>query len=797
MTQMRSFRHVNASSLSEASDLLAAGPAQAKPLAGGTDLLGTLKDEVHPDYPRLVVNLKAIPGLNEIREDGRGLRVGALATLYEVERHPVVREKFPALAEAARSVAAPQLRAMGTVAGNICQEPRCWYYRHPDNLFHCLRKGGTQCNAFTGDNRFHSIFGSATVGLRPCTAACPGEVAIPEYMAALRAGDLDGAASMLFQHNPFPAVTGRVCPHFCQGDCNRGLFDEPVSVRAVERHLGDHILENAGRFMSAPAVGSGARCAVVGSGPAGLSAALYLVQAGHQVTVFERDAEPGGMLRYAIPGYRLPVDVVRRVVAALRAAGVEFRTNVEVGSSPSLADLRRDFACVFLGPGAWGTPRLGLEQEELLESGLDLLVRLRKGQRPEVGRRVVVVGGGNVAVDVAVAVRRLGAAEVTMVCLETRDEMPALSWEVVQAEEEGVRVLTSWGPSRVVTGPGGALSGLEFVRCLSVFDESCRFSPVFDETTRQTLQADEVFLAIGQRVDVGALPGDALALESGRIVADAVTGATNLPGVFAGGDAASGPASVIAAFAAGRRAAAAITRYLAGDDAGAAPDAASEGGGAGGLAGFAPDCQRHSVPAVPEERPAGERTLDTEDAPANLDADQMAAEAARCFNCGCVASIPSDLAPVLVALEAEVVTTRRVIPVERFFRAGEARSTVLAEDELVTEVRVPAPKPGVRSTYQKFRVRKAIDFPILGVALSVEVDNARMVTGARVALGAAAPVPVRLEEVELYLVGKRLTEETATEAARLAVAGCLPLTANHYKVQVTSALVRRAILAVA
>ena len=128
---------------------------------------------------------------------------------------------------------------MGTVGGNICQEPRCWYYRHPDNTFDCTRKGGRYCNAFTGDNRFHSIFGSMKVGTRPCTAACPGAVDIPEYMERLRAGDVDGAARLLLERNPLPAVTGRVCPHTCEDDCNRGLFDEAVSVRAVERHLGD------------------------------------------------------------------------------------------------------------------------------------------------------------------------------------------------------------------------------------------------------------------------------------------------------------------------------------------------------------------------------------------------------------------------------------------------------------------------------------------------------------------------------------------------------------------------------
>ncbi len=166
---MSDFRHVNATSLAHAEALLSAGAAQAKACAGGTDLLGTLKDRVHAEYPHVIVNLKTIPELCEITEDSEGLHIGALVTLSELERHPLVRDRYPLLAEATRAVAAPQLRAMGTIGGNICQEPRCWYYRAPDNTFPCTRKGGRHCNAFIGESRFHSVFGSAPIGTRPCT----------------------------------------------------------------------------------------------------------------------------------------------------------------------------------------------------------------------------------------------------------------------------------------------------------------------------------------------------------------------------------------------------------------------------------------------------------------------------------------------------------------------------------------------------------------------------------------------------------------------------------------------------
>ena len=221
-------------------------------MAGGTDLLGTLKDAVHPRPPEVLVDLKRIEGLDRIEVDDHGLRIGALTRLRQLESHPAVKKEYGLLAEAAKAVASPQLRNMGTVGGNICQEPRCWYYRYPDNGFHCLRKGGDNCPALTGENRYHSIFGPAKVGDSPCTRACPASTDVPAYLALVREDDWDGAARRILQVNPMPAVTGRVCPHFCQEECNRHDLDESVSIRAVERRLGDYILDHADRFMAPP-----------------------------------------------------------------------------------------------------------------------------------------------------------------------------------------------------------------------------------------------------------------------------------------------------------------------------------------------------------------------------------------------------------------------------------------------------------------------------------------------------------------------------------------------------------------
>ncbi len=290
---MRDFEHLSPASLDEA--LCEADPKRGRAafVAGGTDLLGALKGRVRPDYPERLVDLKPIRSLAGIREDGSGLRVGALTTLAELGRSQIVRERYRLLAEAARSVASAQIRNMATVGGNLCQEPRCWYYRAPENRFHCLRKGGELCGAVLGENRFHSLYGAARMGNSPCSAGCPGRVSIPDYLSAIRDGDLARAARILLERNPMPAITGRVCPHYCEANCSREAVDQAVSVRSIERQLGDHILERSGSFYKGPKKQTRKRVAVVGAGPAGLSAAFYLRQAGHRVTVFDRQPEAG------------------------------------------------------------------------------------------------------------------------------------------------------------------------------------------------------------------------------------------------------------------------------------------------------------------------------------------------------------------------------------------------------------------------------------------------------------------------------------------------------------------------
>ncbi len=399
---MKPFKHINAKSVGEAVESLKDNYGRARLNAGGTDLLGVLKDRILPVYPDVLVNLKTVPGLDEVQEDSAGLEIGALTKLADIAQSPLIREKCPILADAAGSVASPQVRNLATIGGNLCQEVRCWYYRYPHQVggrILCARKRGDLsrspdpvdqgslgwegrgCSALTGDNRYHSIFGALRVGETPCTSECPAAVDIPSYLSRIREGDLKGAAEILLQTNPIPGITGRVCPHYCQDGCNRGDWDEAVSIHAIERFMGDYILDHAGEFMPPPKTASGKRVAVIGSGPGGLSAAFYLRRSGHQVVVFERLEEPGGIPAHAIPAFRLPGDYVRRVARAFENAGVEFRLNTEVGVDVPLKDLRDEFDALFLATGCWDLPSLQIENASYAEQGLEFLVDVKGGTR--------------------------------------------------------------------------------------------------------------------------------------------------------------------------------------------------------------------------------------------------------------------------------------------------------------------------------------------------------------------------------------------------------------------------------
>ncbi|RKO66167.1 FAD-dependent oxidoreductase [Desulfofundulus salinus] len=419
--------------------------------------------------------------------------------------------------------------------------------------------------------------------LAPCQAACPAGIDIPNYVALVGQGKYTEALQLILEDVPLPGVLGRICEHPCERACRRGEVDAPISICALKRLAYDQvreIREKVNLFSPRPVRKSEKRVAVVGSGPAGLSCAYFLAKKGYAVTIFEAMPEPGGMLAYGIPPYRLPREVLRDEIARIQAMGVEIRLNSPITGEYGIEALMEDgYAAVFLGTGAW-KGSIPIPNHECFKGVMDGVTFLRVVNQnlltgtgePGVevcGKRVVVVGGGNVAIDAARVARRLGALEVRIIYRRSRQEMPALDEEIEAAEKEGIILDYLISP----TGLGGKDQCVQYIECirntLSEPDATGRCWPVPIKNSEFKMEADLVIFAVGQKPDLsyiteGSGSPDVL-VSRDRIVVNPDTMETSRPGVFAGGDAVTGPASAIKAIAAGKRAAAAIDAYLRGE----------------------------------------------------------------------------------------------------------------------------------------------------------------------------------------------------------------------------------------
>ena len=783
---MKYFEHESAATFDEAVSLLKESPkGKTVVMAGGSDLIGVLKEQILEDYPEKVVDLKTVRGGEYIKQDGDTIEIGALTKLCDIVKSDLLNEKAPVLSQAARSVATPLIRNVATMGGNICQDVRCWFYRYPHGIggrMDCMRKGGKECYAVMGDNRYHSIFGGMKVHTTPCSVQCPANTDIPAYMERLREGDVEGAAHILMEANPIPMITSRVCAHTCQEQCNRCGSDESVSIHGVERYVGDYILEHPDTFYRAPETETGHKVALVGAGPAGLSAAYYLRKAGHDVTVFDKMEEPGGMLTYAIPNYRLHKSYVKQVAAAYEKMGIRFRLGCCLGEDIQAEDLEKEYDNVFYATGAWKRPVLGFDGEEFTEFGLQFLMEVNQWMNKKDRRHVLVVGGGNVAMDVAITARRLGAESVTLACLESEPEMPASREEIARAREEGIEIMPSYGVSKAIY-EGSQVTGMELMRCTSVKDENGRFNPRYDREETLRVSADSILMAAGQKVDLSFL-GDkyGLALERGLIQVDKDTQATSKSGIYAGGDATTGPATVIQGVRSGRNAAEAINRGYA-----VMPERRREDK----FIHFDTAGVKEEHAVKDKELSAAERALDKEDS-FTLTGEEAAREAGRCMNCGCYSVNASDISPVLILLDARIVTTKKTVRAADFFTTRLKAADMLDTDELVTAVRFRVPE-GYTTAYDKFRVREAVDFAIVSLAYAYRMKDG-LIEDARIVLGGVAPVPMERKKVEAFLAGRKPDEALAEAAAELAVEGTAAMANNSYKIQEVRALIKKMIL---
>ena len=781
---MKNFEHINAGSFAEATkELKSAGYAQ--PIAGGTDLVGTLKQGILPKFPDLVVNLKTIPDGAYIRDEGDQVSIGALTTLACVESDAAFAGELKAVAEAAHSVATPIIRNSATIGGNLCQDVRCWYYRYPDSVggrLMCARKGGDQCYAVQGRNQYHSIMGGMKTGKNSCSSQCPAGTDIPGYMQKIREDNWDAAAEIIMRVNPMPMLTSRVCPHGCQTVCNQCEHGDSVSIHSVERALGDYILAHADKFYKAPATATGKKVSIVGGGPAGLTAAFYLRKAGHDVTIYEKMEEAGGVMMYGIPEYRLPKHYVRDLVKALTGMGIVIKANTEVGKDITLEEIKNASDTVLLDTGAWKQPILGIDGENLTQFGLNFLVEVKKFMSKQIGKEVLVCGGGNVAMDVALTAVRLGAQKVKLVCLEQREEMPASAEEIARAEEEGVEIFNGWGLKRVLSADGGKITGLESMKCVSVFDENGRFSPKYGDETR-VFESDCIILATGQKVDTDFL-GDKYKeqLKSPRgLIEVGEDRNTRAPGIYAGGDAAYGPSVAIKAIRDGGIAARSMSRYMGFPL--EAPVAEH------GFLKFDTEKVLVTKGAVEKDTPVGERSLSKEDS-TSLTMEEAKAEAGRCMNCGCYSVNASDMANVMVALDAGIKTTGHQFKASEFFSVMHSVD-LLEPGELVTEITIPK-LPGYRTGYLKMRLREAIDFAVTALAYAYKEENG-LIVDAKLAAGGIAPVPVRLTAAENVLIGQKKSLDLAEKAFAAAMKDASPMKENAYKLQEVKAQLIRSL----
>lgn len=468
--------------------------------------------------------------------------------------------------------------------------------------------------------------------IAPCIYHCPIQLNARDYVGLIAEGKFLDALDLIRERLPFPGIIGRICHHPCEDRCLRGRkVDQPIAICALKRFVADY--EIGKREIPVPAIEKerNESIAIIGGGPAGLTCAIELRKMGFKVTIFEVHDKLGGMLYLGIPPYRLPDAILEREVSIIERMGIEVKYNTRVGEAISIGEILNHYNALFLSPGAHGKRTLSImhEDAEGVLNGIEFLQRINKKEKVRLGNRVVIVGGGNVAIDVALTAKRYGAREIHMVCLETWDEMPAFRAEIHQALEEGIRIHTSWGPKEILLSPQGSVKGIIFKECISVFDGEGKFNPSYEESSTKEFEADTVILAIGQAVDTDFLK----AIEGierhhdGRIKVDPITFETTVKGIFSGGDAVTGPKTAIDAIAQGREAAESIRRYLEGKDL-TEGRLSNEDSPVEDIPSFLEKRARIPLPCIALEERQGFKEVYQ-----RLNEEAVRAEAERCLNC--------------------------------------------------------------------------------------------------------------------------------------------------------------------
>jgi len=509
--------------------------------------------------------------------------------------------------------------------------------------------------------------------LPPCTNACPVHTDVRGYLAAISRRDYLEAYNLIRANNPFPSVCAWICSHPCESACRRAQVDAPLSIRNLKRFAVDAVGLRAEKVN--PAGFTGKKVAIVGSGPAGLTAAFDLARLGHRVTVYDRYREPGGHFLASLPTFRLPREILRRDVEQILSAGVDFIPETEVGKDIKIDELGKIYNAVIICTGLWGGRGVampGFDHPDILFA-LPFLKLANLGENPRIGKRVAVIGGGNVAMDVARTALRLGAPEVTVICLEKREEMPASVWDIAEALAEGVIIEHGYGPVEVLSN-GSKITGIKVQKVKTVLDWEGKFNPVYEPNIYKTIPSDTVILSIGQTPETSFLEGSSLITDAlGYLLIDKNSLSTSATGIFACGEIVTGPGQAIAAVASGHRVAGIVDHYLRGEKKlpverelkliGALPAEVAE---------KVPQFERQEMPSLSPEQ----RSINFLPYELGLGENEALREVGRCMNCGLGAKVDAEKCVACLTCRrvcpysVPVVEERAVISVEGCLACG-------------------------------------------------------------------------------------------------------------------------------
>lgn len=424
---------------------------------------------------------------------------------------------------------------------------------------------------WTEDYRDVNRINTHETGTAPCKTACPAHIAVQGYLKLAAQGRYTDALALIKKNNPLPAICGHVCNKRCEDACTRGKIDEAIAIDEVKKFIAKKDLDSATRYIPPKVVPATKgyfeeKIAIIGGGPAGISCAFYLAEKGYKPTIFEKNDKPGGMVVYGIPSFVLEKEIVAAEIDVLREMGVEIRCNVEVGKDVTIKQLREQgYKAFYIGIGCQGGRKTGVPGEDSkgVMTGVEFLHITTDNENYKLDGDTVVIGGGNVAIDVSRTAERCGDGKVTQVSLETRDIMPASPEEIELAESEGIIVKGGWGPKEILS-EDGKVTGIVFKKCISVKDETGKFNPKYDENETMTIPCKNVILSVGQSIEWGSLlEGTKVELGRGNgPVADSVTYQTAEPDIFVGGDVYTGPKFAIDAIVAGKQGAISIHRYV-------------------------------------------------------------------------------------------------------------------------------------------------------------------------------------------------------------------------------------------